>query len=1136
MADYDAPVPKSPEVSAGNADTTVGAAAQRASGAPQSRTVALVAAVAGLIAVVAGILTPFLPVSTSTASITWPQQTGTSASVTAPLVAQTARNVDISIPCRVLSTTPADTSTVVLSTMPAAAVNARDNGLFVVADANGVSVANRNKTLASVPRDALAGCTELRIFSDATTTGAQFVGLPPGPAIAGGGAVGLAEPASNPQIAGIFTDLTPEQLRAAPGVDVRLEIDDRFDSSPSILKWVVMVVGVGAAIVALVAVGRLDRIHGYHRRVGRRLRWRRVLRPGPTDIGVTVTLVVWHFLGAGSPDDGYILNMGRNAADAGYLANYYRFYGIPEAPFDWYYNFLAYWSTISTTGLWMRLPSLFAGLAAWFILSRVLLPRLGGAVRRSQWAMLTGAAVFLAFWLPMCSGLRSEGIIVLGTLATWWAVEVTVSTRRMLPAVIAAFTAALTLALAPHGLVALALLIASARPMLRILVRRRAEDGLLPLLAPLLAGVALVVIIVFRDQTLATVFEALRIRYSVGPTLAWYQELLRYYFLAVNTTDGALARRIPVLLFAVSMFVVLAIMLRRKRIDGLDPGAVWRALGASLLTILFLSFTPTKWTIQFGIFAGLGAALAAVACVAIGQAARRTLRNLSILVAGLLVACAAAAAGKNAWPWPYNFGIAWFDKAPVVAGIQVSTVLLALAVVALLFAIWQHLRMDFVDETGLAHDRGAAPAGWRIGVASAPIAVIAVLIVVSELAVFAKAATSRADTFTMLSANLDSARGNTCAMADSVLVEPDPNRGMLTPADGGTASSTLQGQSQGFRPDGVKPDLTPQAGAQKPGAMNTSADLSKTFIVYGSNPGTTGGVGPRGVNGSTAALPFGLDPATTPVLGSHETNSGQATLTTGWYRLPARDSSPLIVITAAGAVFTLDRDGVPNFGQALEVQFGRESEAGAGSEASGPNVPANGQFEEVGAPAIPIDPERTNRPWRNLRIPMDRVPADATVMRIVARDNNLDPDQWLAVTPPRAPVLQTLQTVVGSTDPVLIDFAAGAVFPCQRPMTAHHGVFDLPQWRILPESWIANSQSKTWMATEDGGLLAPVEALTRPSTLATYLDDDWYREWGNLQRLTPLVPQARPAEVQTGTSTTWGWSRPGPIRVVPEDD
>ncbi|WP_238420868.1 arabinosyltransferase domain-containing protein [Gordonia sp. 'Campus'] len=1128
MPDYDAPVPKSPEVSAGNADTTAEAAAQRAPGGPRSRTVALVAAVAGLVAVAAGILTPFLPVSTSTAAITWPQQqaAGSSASVTAPLVAQTARDVAISIPCRVLAATPDDATTVVLSTMPAAASKARDTGLFVVADAAGVTVTNRNKTLASAPRDALTGCTELRIFSDAAVTGAQFAGLAPGPAAAGGGDVGRAEPASNPQIAGIFTDLTTEQVRPAPGLDVRIEIDDRFDSSPTALKWIVMIVGVIAAIVALVAVGRLDRIHGYHRRVGRRLRWRTVLRPGPTDIGVTLTLVIWQFLGAGSPDDGYILNMGRNAADAGYLADYYRFYGIPEAPFDWYYSFLAYWSTISTTGLWMRLPSLLAGLAAWFILSRVLLPRLGGALRRSQWAMLTAAAVFLAFWLPMASGLRSEGIIVLGTLLTWWAVEVTVSTRRMLPAVLAAFTAALTLALAPHGIVAVALLIAGARPMMRILIRRRTEDGVLPLLAPLTAGLALVVIIVFRDQTLATVFEALRVRYSVGPTLAWYQELLRYYFLAVNTTDGALARRIPVLLFAVSMFVVLAIMLRRKRIDGLDPGALWRVLGASLLTILLLSFTPTKWTIQFGIFAGLGAALAAVACVAIGQAARRTLRNLSILVAGLLVACAAAAAGKNAWPWPYNFGIAWFDKAPVIAGLQVSTVLLALAVVALVFAIWQHLRMDFVDETGLAHDRGQAPAGWRIGVASAPIAVIAVLIVVCELAVFAKAAAGRTDTFTMLSANLDAARGNTCAMADSVLVEPDPNQGMLAPANGGSASDTLEGESVGFTPEGVRADLTPQAGAQKPGAMNTSADLSKTFIVYGSNPGTTGGTGPRGVNGSTAALPFGLDPATTPVLGSNETSTGQATLTTGWYRLPARDSSPLIVITAAGAVFSLDRDGVPIFGQSLEVQFGREVRGGAGES----------EFVQVGAPAIPIDAERTNRPWRNLRIPMDRVPADATTMRIVARDNNLDPDQWLAVTPPRAPVLETLQDVVGSTDPVLIDFAAGAVFPCQRPMTAHAGVFDIPDWRILPESWIANSQSKTWMAAEDGGLLSTVEALTRPSTMATYLDNDWYREWGNLQRLNPLVPQARPADVMTGDETTWGWSRPGPIRVVPEDD
>ena len=65
-------------------------------------------------------------------------------------------------------------------------------------------------------------------------------------------------------------------------------------------------------------------------------------------------------------------------------------------------------------------------------------------------------------------------------LATWWAVEVTVSTRRMLPAVIAAFTAALTLALAPHGLVALALLTAHPEDVSRVVAHEPPVMGVLP--------------------------------------------------------------------------------------------------------------------------------------------------------------------------------------------------------------------------------------------------------------------------------------------------------------------------------------------------------------------------------------------------------------------------------------------------------------------------------------------------------------------------------------------------------------------------------------------------------------------------------------------------------------------------------
>ncbi|GAA1480066.1 arabinosyltransferase EmbA [Gordonia sinesedis] len=1109
-------MPESPEEtttgrSGGPPSRDVGASASL-----PTRPIALCAAVAGAIAIVAAILTPLLPVSTGTATISWPQGqqlSAQSADVTAPLVAQTAEHLEVTVPCTVLRDTPADAATTIFATMPAGSSKTRDNALIVAADAGGVTVTSHGTRITSVPRaDLAAGCENLHIVSTASGTSARFVGL--GPATTLG-------PGNQPQVAGLFTDLTTAQVSAAQsaGLAVRVVVDNRFDSSPSTIKWVVMIVGVLAAVVALVALGLLDHRFGYHRRVGRlRLWW--LLRPRPTDLAVTAILLLWHFLGAGSPDDGYILNMGRNAEHAGYLANYYRFFGIPEAPFDWYYEFLAHWSTVSASGLWMRLPSLVAGLVSWFVLSRVLLPRLGQAVRTSRWAMVTAAAVFLAFWLPMCSGLRSEGIVVLGSVLTWWAVEQTIATRRMLPAALAAFTAALTLATAPQGLIAVALLITGARPMLRVLLRRRAEVGLAPVLLPLLAAPSVVLIVVFRDQTLAAVFEAIRVRYTVGPTLAWYQEFLRYYFLAVTTADGSLVRRIPVLLLAASLFVVLAILLRRKRIEGVDVGAAWRVCGAVLLTVLLLSFTPTKWTVQFGIYAGLGAAMAAVACVAIAQAARRTTRNLSILIAGLLIACAAAAAGKNAWPWSYNFGIVWFDKAPLIAGVGVSTILLALAVVALAVALWQHLRLDYVADTGLTHDAGRPPSRWRVAIASAPIAVIAVVIVLGELAIFAKAAVARADTYSTLHSNVESLTGDTCGMADNVLVEPDANAGMLAPV-AGTAVTTLAGQSRGFGPQGVAADLTPEAGSMKPGTMNTSADLSKTFIISGGNPGTTGGTGPQGVNGSTAALPYGLNPATTPVMGSYGTTGGQASLTTGWYRLPDRASSPLVVITAAGAIASVDPDGVGTFGQSLQVEFGTEQ---------------GGQFSTLGAPAVPIDADTGNRPWRNLRIPTDWIPPRATAMRIVATDNNLDPDQWLAITPPRAPQLRTLQRVVGDTTPVLVDFTVGAAFPCQHPMDATNGISQIPRWRILPDPNIANAQSKTWMSGKDGGPLGVAEALTTASTMASYLENDWYRDWGNLQRLTPLEPDARPARIDTGIATRWGWSRPGALQVEPADD
>lgn len=1068
---------------------------------------ATIATVSGLVAIVAAVLTPLLPVTTHSASVDWPGPAvaeTASASVTAPLVAQSPADLRLTVGCATLrATPPTDQTTVVVSTMPSGAPQATQKGLFVTTARDVLAVTLRGKDLLRVPRADLDRCTELRVVASPVGVDARLVGT---------GQTGHAASGERPQVAGIFTDLDPAEVAQArtDGLSAHLDIDNRFDTSPTWIKLLVMILGLLAAVVSFVAIGVLDVANGYHRRIGR-ASLRRLFAPRVADLAVTAVLVVWHFLGAGSSDDGYILAMGRNASGAGYLANYYRFFGIPEAPFDWYYSFLAHWSSIATAGVWMRLPALVAGLVSWFILSRVLLPRLGGAVRRSQWAMLTAAAVFVAFWMPMASGLRSEGIVVLGSLLTWWGVEQAIATRRMLPAVGAALAAGLTLALAPQGVIAVALLLAGSRPMLRTIRRRHRENGWLPLIAPIGAAAAAVIIVVFRDQTLAGIAEALRIRYTVGPTLVWYQELLRYYYLSLTTQDGSLVRRVPMLLLVAALFVTLALMLRRKHIRGVDPGPVWRLVGSILLTVLLLSFTPTKWTVQFGIYAGVAAAMAAVATVGVAQSARRSPRNLWMYVSVLFFACAVAVAGKNAWGWAYDFGIAFFDKAPSIAGIELSSVFLVLTVLALALAMWFHLRIDVDAERGVRHDDRAPVSRWSSAVASAPMLLIATLVVIGELLLFTKAAVARSDTYTTANANVRALAGHPCGMADQVLVEQDPNHGALQPIGTTDPLAALRGESTGFTRDGVAADLTPEATSLGAGTINTSGDLSRPFVVSGGPPGTL-----------SSALPFGLG-ADTPVLGSYGHDNGAAELTSMWYRLPPQASSPLLVITAAGPVLSVDQDGVVNPGRSLKVQFGRDQ---------------NGTFTEVGAPVVPIDPgpDRPNRPWRNLRIPMSVVPDRATAMRIVAVDDNVAPDQWLAFTPPRAPELHTLQEIVGSTTPVLLDLSVGSQFPCQRPMGTRDGVSEIPEWRIVPDQVTTNSKSKTWQATINGGILTTPEALTRASTMATYLDHDWYRDWGGLQQLSTIVADAQPAPIRVGTSTMWGWTRPGAIRVVPQND
>ncbi len=793
---------------------------------------------------------------------------------------------------------------------------------------------------------------------------------------------------------------------------------------------------------------------------------------------------------------------------------------------------LGHLASVSTAGVWMRLPATLAGIACWLIISRCVLRRLGpasGGLASNRVAVATAGAVFLAAWLPYNNGLRPEPLIAAGTVATWVLVERAIATRQLAPAAVAIVVATLTAALAPHGLIAVAALCSGARAIAQIITRRRPADGRCAPLAVLAASSSLIAVVVFRSQTLATVAESARIKYRVGPTIAWYQEWLRYYFLTVeDNVDASMTRRFAVLVLLFCLLAVLVMLLRRGRVAGLASGAVWRLVGATAVGLLLLTFTPTKWAVQFGAFAGLTGALGAVTAFVFARVGLHSRRNLSLYVTALLFVLAWSTSGINGWFYVGGYGVPWFDIQPVLASRPVTSMFMAASIATGLLAAWQHFRLDYAGHTKVKESRRN-----RI-LASTPLLLLAATMVLGEVGSMAKAAAGRYPLYTTAKANaaavFSAASGSqdtSCAMADDVIAEPDPNDGLLQPLSGQSwgPDGPLGGSDPvGFTPNGVGTDLSSEPVVTKPGLVNSDASPNKPSSTISDSAGTAGGwipkEAPAGVNGSRAALPFGLDPAHTPVMGSYGANTLAEEAASAWYQLPPRSPDrPLVVVSAAGAIWSIKEDGNFNYGQLLQLEWG-EARPDGSVAALKKELPV-----DLGpAPA-----------WRNLKFPLDSAPPQANVARIRAYDPNVSSEQWCAFTPPRVPVTQTLQQLIGSHVPVLMDIATAANFPCQRPFSEHLGVAELPAYRILPDHKQTAASSNLWQSGEDGGPYLFTQALLRTSTIATYLRGDWYRDWGSVEKYYRLVPseQAPEADVEQGVETVYGWSRRGPIRALP---
>ncbi len=444
-----------------------------------------------------------------------------------------------------------------------------------------------------------------------------------------------------PEVTAFTTDLT-----AADGSSpsVTAHPDARFQTSPTVWKTALVVAHVAALLGCLFLLWRAGPASPRRRReplpalvqppTGRGGRTWAVL----ADVGVVVTLVVWTLIGFINTDDYYYSAEARTLDSAGYVGNQFRFFNVPEIPFILHQTLLAPLTELSTQPLVLRLPSLVAGLAVWWLLTRQLVPLL---VDRPHPALRIVAGVaLLAWWLPWNIGARPEFLITLAWAATLTLALQAIRRERVWMLGAAALLAGTAVTITASGLscaVTLVVLLPRLWPLLR-----RSALGLWATLALMVASASVAATIVFSDATLASALTALRVHREVPPVEPWYKEVLRYYYLTLgdDPAQRTFGRQLAVVLTLAVLIGVSVTLTRSTRPGALRTSWAVPALAYVAANLAFLP-SPTKWTHHFGALAAPGALLLTVGVAVLVR--RRPDRWASAALAvGLVLAVATA--------------------------------------------------------------------------------------------------------------------------------------------------------------------------------------------------------------------------------------------------------------------------------------------------------------------------------------------------------------------------------------------------------------------------------------------------------------------------------------------------------------
>ena len=271
------------------------------------------AIIAGLIGFLCFVATPLLPVTQTQSSYDWPQHDSVQ-SINAPLISVAPEDLQATIPISAVDELREGQS-MVYGTVPPESKKASNRGLFVRANEEGLSVVSldevlltlNSKEVAKLPKDA-------KIEISATGDGTS---------VRVGDHEKTTEEDLRPQVTGVYTEIDDKadvQALLDDGLNVHVDINSRFTSSPTLLKTIAMWLGTAMVVVSLFCLWRIDRLDG--RRFGFMPKtWKKVR---PLDGVVAAVLGFWYIFGANTSDDGFIFSMSRVFDHATYMANYYR--------------------------------------------------------------------------------------------------------------------------------------------------------------------------------------------------------------------------------------------------------------------------------------------------------------------------------------------------------------------------------------------------------------------------------------------------------------------------------------------------------------------------------------------------------------------------------------------------------------------------------------------------------------------------------------------------------------------------------------------------------------------------------------------------------------------------------------------